>query len=120
MIQYIGVSLSKSNYYLLGGDIVKSNCLSITITIFGLINKAKYIKRSGAKIHDDIWVTGNIGDSHIGYKILKNKLTIRNKVRKKGKQERQTGKGKVEVRWREGKKGRGRKRGGRGKKRGEG
>tara|TARA_B100000686_G_scaffold305108_1_gene343264 strand:+ start:1018 stop:1989 length:972 start_codon:yes stop_codon:yes gene_type:complete len=69
----------KYKFYLLGGDIVKSKYLSITITIFGLINKGQYIKRNGAKINDDIWVTGNIGDSYIGYKILKNRLNIKNK-----------------------------------------
>ena len=52
------------------------------ITIFGLISKGHYILRSGAKLRDDIWVTGNIGDSFIGYKILKKKLFIKNKKMK--------------------------------------
>ena len=66
----------KYNFFLLGGDIVKSEFLSISITVFGLINKNKYVTRSGAKFNDDIWVTGTIGDSFIGYKILKNHLKI--------------------------------------------
>ena len=69
----------KYNFYLLGGDVVKSKYIMISITIFGLIDKGFYITRSGAKLKDDIWVTGNIGDSFIGYKILKKKLFLRNK-----------------------------------------
>ena len=69
----------KYKIYLIGGDIVASKVLSISITIFGLTNKNKNILRSGAKINDDIWITGNIGDSHLGFKILKKKETISNK-----------------------------------------
>ena len=69
----------KYNFYLLGGDIISSNYISISISAFGLINNGVYISRSGAKLNDDIWVTGNIGDSFVGYQILKNKLFIKNK-----------------------------------------
>ncbi len=69
----------KYNFYLLGGDIVKSKTLSITITIFGLVNKGKLILRSGSNNKDDIWVTGEIGNSYIGLQILKNKIIIKNK-----------------------------------------
>ena len=69
----------KHNFYLLGGDIVNSKTLSITITIFGLVKKGKLILRSGSKNNDDIWVTGEIGNSYIGLQILKNKITIKKK-----------------------------------------
>ena len=69
----------KHNFYLLGGDIINSQYISITITILGTVDKKMYVTRSGAKINDDIWVTGNIGDSYIGLKILKNKIYIREK-----------------------------------------
>ena len=73
----------KIKFYLLGGDIVKGKNLSISITIFGLINKKKYITRKGANINDDIWLSGTIGDPYIGYKYLKNKLNFNNKLLKK-------------------------------------
>ena len=68
----------KYDFYLLGGDIVKSKYISVSITIFGIVNKGNYISRNGANLRDDIWVTGNICDSFIGYKVLKNKLSIKN------------------------------------------
>ena len=40
------------------------------------IKKKKIVKRSGANLCDDIFVTGNIGDSGIGYKILLKKLNL--------------------------------------------
>ena len=69
----------KYGLYLLGGDIVRSKYLSISITIFGLTNKNVYVTRNGAKINDDLWVTGNIGDAYIGYKILNKQLNIKDK-----------------------------------------
>ena len=61
---------------LLGGDTVITNGpLILSITLFGYKNK-KIIKRSDAKLYDDVYVTGNIGDSGIGYKILLKKLNL--------------------------------------------
>ena len=59
-----GISLS-------GGDTVYSNKLSFTITSVGYSNKI--IFRNKAKINDDIYVTGNLGDSNMGLKVLKKK-----------------------------------------------
>ena len=67
---------SKYQIKLLGGDTVITNGpLILSITLFGYKNK-KIIKRCNAKLHDDIYVTGNIGDSGIGYKILLKKLNL--------------------------------------------
>jgi len=61
---------------LLGGDTVITNgFLVLSITLFGYKEK-KIIKRSDAKLYDDIYVTGNIGDSGIGYKILLKKINL--------------------------------------------
>ena len=70
---------NKYNIILCGGDTVKSNKLSFTITSIGF--SSKIIKRNNAKLHDDIYVTGNLGDSFTGLKILKKKI-ITNKVLK--------------------------------------
>tara|TARA_B100001540_G_C15684590_1_gene586418 strand:- start:8 stop:967 length:960 start_codon:yes stop_codon:yes gene_type:complete len=58
-----------------GGDTTFSNQLSFTIMSLGYSNKIIY--RNKAKLNDDIYVTGNLGDSFIGLKILKNKIKIR-------------------------------------------
>jgi len=63
---------------LLGGDtVITKGPLILSLTLFGYKNK-KIIKRSNAKLDDDIYVTGNIGDSGIGYKILLKKLKLNN------------------------------------------
>ena len=61
---------------LIGGDtVITEGSLILSATLFGYKNN-KIIKRSDAKLHDDIYVTGNIGDSGIGYKILLKKLNL--------------------------------------------
>ena len=69
----------KYKIYLCGGDTVFSNKLSFTITSIGFAKKI--IERNKAKINDDIYVTGNLGDSYLGLLVLKNKFKI-NKIQK--------------------------------------
>tara|TARA_B100001057_G_scaffold376597_1_gene381796 strand:- start:629 stop:1609 length:981 start_codon:yes stop_codon:yes gene_type:complete len=69
----------KYNFYLLGGDISKSNELSISATFFGNTKTNKVIKNNSSGFNKDIWVTGNIGDSYIGLNILKKKININDK-----------------------------------------
>ena len=57
-----------------GGDTVYSNKLSFTITSIGFADDIIY--RNKAKIHDDIYVSGNLGDSYIGLLFLKNKIKL--------------------------------------------
>ena len=68
---------SKFNIDLCGGDTTFSNKLSFTITSLGYSNKIIY--RNKAKSNDDIYVTGNLGDSYIGLKALDNKAKFKNK-----------------------------------------
>ena len=63
---------NKFNISLCGGDTVLSNKLSFTVTSIGF--SKKIIFRNKAKLNDDIYVTGNLGDSFTGLKILKNKI----------------------------------------------
>ncbi len=65
----------KYNIFLCGGDTVFSNKLSFTITSIAF--SKKLIFRNNAKLNDDIYVTGNLGDSFTGLKILKKDLKIR-------------------------------------------
>ena len=60
--------------FLGGGDTVFSNKLSFTITSIGFADDI--IFRNKAKINDDIYVSGNLGDSYLGLLILKNKIKL--------------------------------------------
>ena len=62
---------------LCGGDTTFSSKLSFTITSLGYSNKIIY--RNKAKSNDDIYVTGNLGDSYLGLKALSNKVKLKNK-----------------------------------------
>ena len=68
---------NKFNINLCGGDTTFSNKLSFTITSMGYSNKIIY--RNKAKSNDDIYVTGNLGDSYLGLKALSNKAKFKNK-----------------------------------------
>ena len=67
----------KYGIFLCGGDTTFSNKLSFSITSVGFSKKIIY--RNKAKINDDIYVTGNLGDSFVGLNILQNKIKIRKK-----------------------------------------
>jgi len=68
----------KYNIKLGGGDTVYSNKLSFTVTSVGFSNKI--IHRNRSKIHDDIYVTGNLGDSFLGLLVLKKNIRINKKL----------------------------------------
>jgi thiamine-monophosphate kinase len=68
----------KYNIILAGGDTVKSNKLSFTVTSVGFSNKIIY--RNKSKINDDIYVTGNLGDSFLGLLILNKKIKLNKKL----------------------------------------
>ena len=70
---------NKFNISLCGGDTVLSNKLSFTVTSIGF--SKKIIFRNKAKLNDDIYVTGNLGDSFTGLKILKNKIKTSKNLR---------------------------------------
>ena len=77
-LKKISNSLSKEqnryNIFLCGGDTVLSKKLSFTITSIGF--SKKIIFRNKAKLNDDIYVTGNLGDSYIGLRILKKEIKL--------------------------------------------
>jgi len=68
---------NKFKINLCGGDTTFSSKLSFTITSLGYSNKIIY--RNKAKSNDDIYVTGNLGDSYLGLKALTNKVKFKNK-----------------------------------------
>ena len=70
----------KYKIFLCGGDTVLSNKLSFSITSVGF--SKKIIPRNNAKLGDDIYVTGNLGDSYAGLKILKKSININRNLKK--------------------------------------
>ena len=69
----------KYKILLCGGDTTFSNKLSFTITSMGYSKNIVF--RNRAKINDDIYVTGNLGDSFTGLQILKNKIKVKKNIR---------------------------------------
>ena len=63
-----------------GGDTTNSSKISFSITSIGF--SKKIVERNNAKINDDIYVTGNIGDASVGLKVIKNNININSKLKK--------------------------------------
>ena len=68
---------NKFNIELCGGDTTFSNNLSFSITSMGYSNEIIY--RNKATSNDDIYVTGNLGDSFFGLKLLMKKVNVKKK-----------------------------------------
>ena len=71
---------NKYKIFLRGGDTVFSNKLSFTITSIGFANNIIY--RNKAKVNDDIYVSGNLGDSYLGLLVLKKKIKLNSLLNK--------------------------------------
>ena len=71
---------NKYKIFLSGGDTVFSNKLSFTITSIGFSKEIVY--RNKSKINDDIYVSGNLGDSYLGLLVLKNKINLNRSLKK--------------------------------------
>lgn len=60
---------------LIGGDTTRGP-LNISITIMGEVATGKALKRDGAKVGDDIWVSGSLGNAALALAVLQNRYTI--------------------------------------------
>ena len=60
-----------------GGDTSASKISSFTIVSLGF--SKNIVRRNNVKKDDDIYVTGNLGDSYIGLNILKKRININNR-----------------------------------------
>ena len=69
----------KFNLKLSGGDTTNSSKVSFSVTTIGF--SKNIIERNKARLNDDIYVTGNIGDSFLGLKIINNKINISLKLK---------------------------------------
>ncbi len=70
----------KYNLKLSGGDTTNSNKISFSVSTIGF--SKSIVERNKAKLNDDIYVTGNIGDSFVGLKAIKNNIKINSKLKK--------------------------------------
>ena len=71
---------NKYNLKLSGGDTTNSNLVSFSLSIIGFSNNI--VERNKARLNDDIYVTGNIGDSYLGLKLIKKNIKITSKLKK--------------------------------------
>ena len=71
---------NRFNIKLSGGDTASSKNLSFTVMSLGYSNKIVY--RNKAKNRDDIYITGNIGDSYVGLKALKKNIKLNSNQKK--------------------------------------
>ena len=69
---------NKFNIKLSGGDTTVSKKSSFTVVSLGF--SKQIVKRNNVKMNDDIYVTGELGDSFIGLNILKKKIHINKKL----------------------------------------
>jgi thiamine-monophosphate kinase len=60
---------------LIGGDTTQGP-LTICITAFGHVPSGAAIKRSGAKVGDDIWVSGSLGDARLALGVLRSEWSL--------------------------------------------
>lgn len=63
---------NKYNIDIIGGNIAKSNQFIIDLFLIGEVFPQNLLLRSGAKVRDLVLVTGNLGDSAAGLKLLQN------------------------------------------------
>ncbi|MEW6685956.1 MAG: thiamine-phosphate kinase [Candidatus Edwardsbacteria bacterium] len=68
------------NVSLVGGDTVSSSLLVVSLSLYGEIDRKKFSLRSGAKVGDLIFVTGNLGGSEAGRLVLKHNLPLGGEV----------------------------------------
>ncbi len=62
------------NIMLLGGDTTRSSTFTVTVTLIGEDKHNSSVKRSGAKVGDDVYVTGRIGCSYAGFEAIRRAL----------------------------------------------
>lgn len=65
---------------LIGGDTTRGP-LNLCVTIMGEVPRGKALRRDGAKVGDDIWVSGKLGRAALGLANLQGKIKFYGEVR---------------------------------------
>jgi thiamine-monophosphate kinase len=69
---------NRHHLQLIGGDLSRGP-LTITICAMGIVPEGAALKRKGAKVGDDIYVTGTLGDAGLGLSLRNQDMAARNK-----------------------------------------
>ena len=67
------------NVDLIGGDTTKG-ALNISVTIMGEVPIGAALRRSGAQVGDDVWVSGQLGSAALGLAHLQGKIILKNEL----------------------------------------
>lgn len=63
--------------HLLGGDTVSTaGPLTLSLTALGAVPKGTALRRSTARMGDEVWVSGTLGDGALGLKVLQGELEV--------------------------------------------
>lgn len=62
---------------LVGGDTTRSETLVIVVTAFGEVPIGQAIRRDGAQLGDDVWVSGTLGDAALALSALQGQIALR-------------------------------------------
>lgn len=60
---------SEHDVALVGGDTTRGP-LSVCVTVHGLVEPGRALRRDGARFGDDVWITGNVGDAAAALSLL--------------------------------------------------
>ncbi len=60
---------------LIGGD-TTAGPLNICLTVFGYIEADRALRRDAARVGDDIWISGTLGDARLALGALRNEWTV--------------------------------------------
>ncbi|MAP93773.1 MAG: thiamine-phosphate kinase [Ponticaulis sp.] len=67
LIDGLAADLEFWNIDLIGGDTTGSQSgVTLTLTLIGDCQKSAPVRRSGAQVEDDVWITGEIGSAFLG------------------------------------------------------
>lgn len=61
---------------LVGGDTTGGPVLCIGITVMGEVPPGQALLRSGAKVGDEIWVSGSLGDARLALEVFRGSLSL--------------------------------------------
>ena len=60
---------------LVGGD-TTAGPLNLCITVFGQVPPGQALLRSGARVGDDLWVSGTLGDARLALEVFRGRLSL--------------------------------------------
>lgn len=72
LLEGIGQALDRFGGALVGGDTIRSGPASVlALTALGAVPPGGALGRAGARVGDDLWVSGTIGDAGLGLEVAK-------------------------------------------------